>query len=213
MRLTTDMGRRRLRGVARNALVWGAGWFVAAMVMMTAMRAFGMLPAGVRWIDEVGMAIKFAIFGVLAGAVFSSVVRVVYRGWRLSEMHALRFGLLGAAVTAVFVPLFMQTMNLLSGDGLVAWSLVLDDVPFTAIFGGLAASGSLWLAQRAGGGRESGGGPAPGAVDGEPLLAPAGELPALDRGASIAHQRREQGQIVQRDESRPQRFVSGEQVP
>jgi hypothetical protein len=49
----------------------------------------------------------------------------------------------------VFVPLFLQAMNLISGDGLVPWRLVLDDALWTAVFGGVVAGGSLRLAQRA----------------------------------------------------------------
>jgi hypothetical protein len=52
-------------------------------------------------------------------------------------------------VTGVFVPLFLQLMNLISGDGLVPWHLVLDDGVWGAVFGGVVAAGSLKLAQRA----------------------------------------------------------------
>jgi hypothetical protein len=51
-------------------------------------------------------------------------------------------------VTGVFVPLFLQAMNLLSGDGVVPWRLVLDDALWTAVFGGVVAGGTLKLAQR-----------------------------------------------------------------
>ena len=40
-------------------------------------------------------------------------------------------------------------MNWFSGDGLVPWALVLDDGLWTAVFGGVAAGGSLKLAQHA----------------------------------------------------------------
>lgn len=45
--------------------------------------------------------------------------------------------------------LFLQLMNWLSGDGQVPWALVLDDIPLTAVLGGIAAGGSLKLAQYA----------------------------------------------------------------
>jgi hypothetical protein len=48
----------------------------------------------------------------------------------------------------VFVPLFLQAMNILSGDGMVPWRLVLDDAIWTAVFGGVVAGGTLKLAQR-----------------------------------------------------------------
>jgi hypothetical protein len=51
-------------------------------------------------------------------------------------------------ITAVFVPLFLQTMNLLSDGHLVPWRLVLDDSLWTGVLGAVAAGGSLKLAQR-----------------------------------------------------------------
>jgi len=47
------------------------------------------------------------------------------------------------------VPLFLQTMNVLSGDGPVAWGLVLDDAVWASVFGAAAAAGFLLLARRA----------------------------------------------------------------
>jgi hypothetical protein len=60
-----------------------------------------------------------------------------------------RFGIAGGIATGVFVPLFLQAMNVISGDGMVPWRLVLDDALWTAVFGGVVAGGSLRLAQRA----------------------------------------------------------------
>ena len=134
---------RRLRGAVGNALLWGVAWtglgFIAATLVT------GSLLSGVV------LGIKFGIFGVITGVAFSTVVPIVYHGRRLSTISPLRFGICGGIVAGAFAPLFMQTMNVLTGGGLIAWGLVLDDVPFTALFGGLAAGGSLWLAQRAGG--------------------------------------------------------------
>jgi hypothetical protein len=39
-------------------------------------------------------------------------------------------------------------MNLLSGDGLVPWHLVADDLVLSAVFGGITAAGTMILAQR-----------------------------------------------------------------
>jgi hypothetical protein len=40
-------------------------------------------------------------------------------------------------------------MNVLSGDGPIAWGLVLDDAGWATVFGGAAAAGTILLARRA----------------------------------------------------------------
>jgi hypothetical protein len=147
---------RRLRAAVGNALVWGAGWSAAAFAVLVTMRLAGAAP-DVSWLYVVGLAARFGIVGTIAGGAFSAVIGVLYRGRRLSEISWLRFGIGGAVITGVFVPLFLQAMNLLSGDGLVSWGLVLDDAVITAAFGGVAAALSLKLAQRADHALRSGG--------------------------------------------------------
>ena len=61
----------------------------------------------------------------------------------------MRFAILGAVIGGAGVPLFLQTMNVLSGDGLIAWHLVLDDAVWAAPFGAAAAAASILLARRA----------------------------------------------------------------
>ncbi|MDP3675881.1 MAG: hypothetical protein Q8R44_12435 [Novosphingobium sp.] len=147
--MTVDNIFRRLRGALGNALVWGVGWFTAAFAGFAVLRVAGILPETLSWAQGLGVAIRFGIVGVFAGGAFSSVIRLLYHGRRLSEISWVRFGIGGAVVTGLFVPVFLQTMNLLSGDGLVPWELVLDDGLGTAAFGGVAAAVSLKLAQRA----------------------------------------------------------------
>ena len=142
---------RRLRGALGNGLVWGAAWSGVVFAGFTILRVIGVAPDTVSWREGLGLAARFGIVGAVAGTAFSSVIRLVYQGRRLRDISWVRFGLAGGAVTAVFVPLFLQTMNLISGDGLVPWRLVLDDSLWTGVFGGVAAGGSLWLAQRADG--------------------------------------------------------------
>ena len=140
---------RRLRGAVGNALVWGAGWFVAGLALFATLRVVGVLPASFSWVEVVEYAVRAGIVGVAAGGAFSIVIGLLYRGRPLSEIGWVRFGIAGGVVTGVFVPLFLQAMNLLSGDGLVPWELVLDDGVWTAVFGGVAAGGTLKLAQLA----------------------------------------------------------------
>lgn len=141
-------GARRLRGVVRNALAWGVSWSAAGFVLLVVLRLVGVLDE-LSLIDALGMAVKFGFIGVVAGAAFSALIGLLYRGKRLADISWVRFGLGGAIMTGLFVPLFFQVMNIISGDGLVAWNLVLDDSIWASVFGGVAAAGSLKLAQRA----------------------------------------------------------------
>jgi len=138
---------RRLRGAFGNALVWGAAWFTAALALFATLRVAGIFTFS--WADILFTAVQAGIIGGVAGAAFSTVIRLLYHGRRLSEMSWVRFGIGGAVVTGLFVPVFLQLMNWLSGDGLVPWALVLDDIPLVAVLGGLAAGGSLKIAQHA----------------------------------------------------------------
>ena len=136
---------RRLRGALGNALVWGVGWVTAGLALLATLRVIGILTF--PWVELIGYAIRLGIVGAVTGGAFSVVIRLLYHGRRLSEISWVRFGIGGGLVTGLFVPVFLLTMNLLSGNGLVPWELVLDDGLWTAVFGGVAAGGSLKLAQ------------------------------------------------------------------
>jgi hypothetical protein len=148
---------RRLRAVLRNAVTWGVAWAVVGGLLVTALRLFDPRPEVGSVAERLGMAIasgiagavRFGIAGAVIGTVFSSVIRLGYRGRRLADINPVRFALLGAVVGGVGVPLYLQTMNVLSGDGPVAWGLVSDDALWAAVFGAAAAGGSILLARRA----------------------------------------------------------------
>jgi hypothetical protein len=143
--------------VLRNAVTWGAAWALAGGAIVTALSLFYPGPDVESLVERLGMAIlsgiswgvRFGIAGAVIGTVFSSVIRFAYRGRRLADINPLRFALLGAVVGGVGVPLFLQTMNVLSGDGPVAWGLVTDDAIWATVFGAAAAAGSILLARRA----------------------------------------------------------------
>ncbi len=137
------------RAALRNALVWGGAWFVLAIAVFAVLAVVGFVPPGIGWMDRIGMAIRVGIVGVLAGAAFATFIRFRYRGRRLSELSWVRFGLAGGLLTGLLVPAYMQTFNLLSGDGLVPWALIRGDILVSTVFGAVAAGSSLRLAQLA----------------------------------------------------------------
>lgn len=140
---------QRLRGALGNALVWGGSWGALALAGFSLLHLAGLLPERVSWLDGLGMAVRLGVAGVIAGGAFSGVIRLLYRGRRLSEISSVRFGIAGGVVAGLFVPLFLETMSLLTGGGFVPLALVTDDAVITAVLGGLAAGASLKLAQRA----------------------------------------------------------------
>ncbi|HST58611.1 MAG TPA: hypothetical protein VLK84_07985 [Longimicrobium sp.] len=140
---------KQVRAAMGTAVVWGAAWTALGLAAFAALKVAGVLPESVTWLDGPMIAPRFGIIGGVVGAAFSAFVGVMYRGRRLSDLRALRFGIGGGIVAGLFVPVFLQTMNLLSGDGLVPMELVLDDSLWASVFGAVAAGGSLLLAQRA----------------------------------------------------------------
>jgi hypothetical protein len=132
----------------RNSVVWGVAWGTLGSGVATVMRLIDKIPFGNALLDGIGMGVRIGFAGAITGAAFFAFISLAYRGKRLSEISWLRFGLGGAIVAGVFVPGFLQAMNLLSGGGLVPWHLVLDDFLYSAVFGGITAAGTMILAQR-----------------------------------------------------------------
>lgn len=100
------------------------------------------------WLITASLVTRFAMFGILSGTLFWWITGLLFDHERITRFGRIPVFLFGAIGAAAFVPLFMQAMNLLSGDGLVAWGLVLDDSVWAFFFGGIAALGSLELARR-----------------------------------------------------------------
>jgi hypothetical protein len=138
----------RLRATFRNSVVWGVAWGTLGTIVASAMRMSDGIPFGKALIDGLGMGIRIGIMGGIAGAAFFAFIGLAYRGKRLSEISWLRFGIGGAIVAGVFVPSFLQAMNLLSGGRLVPWHLITDDIILSTAFGGITAAGTMLLAQR-----------------------------------------------------------------
>ena len=148
--MRTDRLVRRLTGAAKNAVVWGAAWGALAFVTMFVMRTLGIVvPAHITALDMLGMAIKFGVVGGITGGAFALFISLAYRGRRLADISPLRFGLGGGLLAGLFVPTLLLTMNFVTGGGALPFSAIGDDMLFSALFGGVAAGGSMWLAQRA----------------------------------------------------------------
>lgn len=139
--------RQRLKGAIGNAFVFAAGWTVAGFITWLALRTIQVIPP-LSMLDGLGMSIKVGFMGFIVGAIFPSIMRLIYAGRRLSEISALRFGFVGALVVGLFVPSFMIGMNLLTGDT-VPFALIRGDIVYSALFGGIAAGLSVKLAQYA----------------------------------------------------------------
>src|SRR5688500_5552054 len=116
---------RRLRAVLRNAVTWCAAWASAGGALVAVVGLFVPIPAleplhgrlGLSLLAGAMWGVRFGIIGAVIGTAFAAVIRVGYRGRRLADISPVKFGLLGAVVGGVGVPLFLQTMNVLGGDG------------------------------------------------------------------------------------------------
>jgi hypothetical protein len=147
---------RSLRAIAVNAITWGVAWGVVGAAIFAVINLFNPDPGIDSLVERIGLAafaavawgVRFALAGAVIGTAFATMLRFGFRGKRLAELSPIRFALLGALVGGVGVPLYLQLMNVLSGDGPIAWGLVLDDGPWAAVFGAIAGGGTILLARR-----------------------------------------------------------------
>ena len=139
---------RRVRGAIGNAVVWGGAWAASAMVVFGVLRVTGILSEG-HIGDAIFVAARFGVVGAIASVAFSSIVRLLYRGRRLSDISWIRFGIGGAVVGGVFVMGIIVVNKLVTGEPMVPIQSLLTNGLMAATFGGIAAAGSLRLAQRA----------------------------------------------------------------
>jgi hypothetical protein len=140
---------RRLAGAAKNAVVWGVTWSALAFTTILGLRTVGvMVPPEIGVLDAVGMAIRVGSAGGIAGGVFAVLISLFYGGRRLSEISWVRFGVGGAVVAELFILAFFAIPGLLSGDGFPPLADIGSDLVMAAVFGGIAAGASMWLAQR-----------------------------------------------------------------
>jgi len=148
--MDSDNFLKRLGGAVRNAVVWGVTWFALAFVTIIGLRTIGVVvPPEIGVLDAIGMAIRVGVAGGMAGGAFAVFISLFYRGRRLSQINWVRFGLGGAIVAELFILAFFAFGSLVSGDAFPALDDILSDLIIAAVFGGIAAGASMWVAQRA----------------------------------------------------------------
>lgn len=147
--MNTDNIFRRLRGAFGNAVVWGAAWAGCAAVVFAALKIGGVLSPSAIWLDAIMVAGRFGFMGGIVGGAFSLVIGLLYSGRRLSDLSVVRFGVRGGIMAGLFVPSFLTVARLLSGDTFLPLENILINGGLSAMFGAVAAGGSLLLAQRA----------------------------------------------------------------
>ena len=137
-----------MRDAMRNGLLWSLGWSGFVLVVFVIVKLAGVVPDKATWTNGLVLAFRFAIVGFVTGAAFVPLIRFVYHRQRLAQVGTLRFAIIGGCIAGLFVPIFLQTMNVISGDGMVPWRLVLDDALWATCFGAVAAAVSHRLARR-----------------------------------------------------------------
>jgi hypothetical protein len=148
--MTADNIVRRLIGAVKNGVLWGATWCALAFVTVLGLRTIGLVvPPEIGVLDALGMAIRIGFAGGIAGGVFALFISYFYRGRRLSDLNWVRFGLGGSVVAVLFLLAFFAIGNMATGDPFPALDDILSDLIIGAVFGGIAAGASLWVAQRA----------------------------------------------------------------
>lgn len=135
---------RRLRAIAMNGLFWGGAWFVGVMTMAT---TANLIDGRGFLIEGWELAVPGGILFAGAGIAFSTVVTLVLRGRKLSDLNWLRFGLGGGVVSFVFLPTLVSVLRALSGDDMLPLMKLLGTGGLGFMFGGVAAAGTLKLAQ------------------------------------------------------------------
>jgi hypothetical protein len=141
-------GWRRLKAIFRSAVAWGVTWGALGSVWATLMRIGDNIPFPMAILDGIGMGIRIGFGGGLAGAAFATFISLAYRGRKLGEISTVKFGVGAAIFAGAFIPVWMQTMSLISGGGLVPFNLIDTDIIYSALFGGITAAGTMALAKR-----------------------------------------------------------------
>lgn len=140
---------RRLRAVIGNAIVWGGIWFLAGCAWYWGLRLTGLVTENTTFVNMVGVALRIGIAGAVASTVFSLLISVLYKGRALRDISWMRFGLGGGVVSTAFILGMMFIPRWLGGEPILSPADWVGDAFITAVFGTIAAGGTMKVAQMA----------------------------------------------------------------
>ena len=139
--------QQRLRGAFGNALIWGVGWAIAGVAIISVVYGLG-LAGGRSFLESVGAAASsFGVLGFLAGGAFSVYLGSIGRRRQLHEISAGRTAVIAGLLTAVCVPLFRIGIQALGSSFIVPIEVVLLTSVLPGVLGGLTAFGTIKIAQ------------------------------------------------------------------
>jgi hypothetical protein len=139
---------RRARGALGTALVWASTWFVAGLGL-AAVTYVGFEVPIPFWRFVLGAARNFAGMGFIAGGGFSLYLGIAGRRKRLEDLRPLRFGLGGALVAGLLVPVLHAAISLGTGVPILSGSVLAVASALSALIGGVTAVSTLRIAQGA----------------------------------------------------------------
>lgn len=140
---------RRLRGALGNALVWGAGWFVAAYGLFT---GYAILSprTPVSWVLSMMAlfgAVRIGLMGALMGGLFSVYLAANFRHQRLEDIGAGSFALGAGLVTALPFLVLILISQLTTGEPFFLRD-ALEPLIYPVAVGTITGYGTIKLAQR-----------------------------------------------------------------
>ena len=134
---------RRLRGWLGITLTWGAGWFIAGLVLALGAAFFGAGSVGLSGEllrEALERAVRIAAVGAVAGGLFSAFVASIQPRGKLQDLRAGRIAI-GSGLAAVLFVLVSSYWN----SPLSEW--IQPTITFGAITL-ITGYGSIRLAQR-----------------------------------------------------------------
>lgn len=139
--------QQRLRGAFGNAVVWGVGWVLAGVAMISVVYALG-FAGGRTFLESVGAAASsFGVLGFLAGGTFSIYLGSIGTRKKLHELSAGRTAVVAGLLTAVSVPLFRVGIQAFGLSFIVPIEVIVLTSVLPGALGGLTAFGTIKVAQ------------------------------------------------------------------
>lgn len=144
------MGRwlRRMRGALGNAVVWGLGWFAAAIPLTAVLFATDVVSGIGFWQIAIAIGQSLGSVGFLMGGAFSLYVGIAARNQTLEELQAWRFAMGSAAIAGLAIPAFAVVTTGVGGLA-GAWGVIGVVSGISATLAGAMALGTIKVAQSA----------------------------------------------------------------